>query len=131
MISHQQAVRIADQILQSGGATFNNKGSILYLEGYQVGFQSGGWVAYQSSAPQYGMLQWVAENVLDFAECHKDWLDEGKDLGAWIHEGKLYLDLSKHYQDLEEAKLIGELEDQRAIFDWRVMGDISLVGVTA
>jgi len=47
-------------------------------------------------------------------------------LGAWVNDGKVYLDVSKHSSKLTSAKWLGNLEGQLAIYDLENNCDIKL-----
>jgi hypothetical protein len=125
-ISNEQADRIAYSIMESGGATFDEDGLHTRLNGYQVGMDGFGWTAYESSRGEQPYRQWLADCVQDYATNNWDWI-EGKPehaFGAWVNEGKLYLDLVIFTPDRSMAMILGELNNQKAVWDWAAMGEI-------
>jgi hypothetical protein len=96
------------EILRNGGGTFN-------LDLSQAHHSDG----YYSSV--YGYEQTVSEGdfgestlnaYLDMVEGHSDYL-----LGAWVDEGLVYLDLTKHIPDKQTAIEFGLYNRQKAIWD--------------
>ena len=47
-------------------------------------------------------------------------------LGLWENQGKLYIDVSINYQDLETAKSFGKANEQLAIWDLKNNKEIKI-----
>ena len=131
MLSDMQLDRIVDNIMATGGATFNANGLFSYLEGYQVGLAGCG---VTHSLPKVDEVKRavIDNKVRTFANRRWDLLEEGFDFGAWVGpDGVLYLDVTRHYSDgVLALKRAREMEEQ-AIWDWATMSEISAVGPNA
>lgn len=129
MLTDMQVDRIVDNIIATGGATFNASGLFSYLKGFQVGIAG---VGRKNDLMRYyegeGLKAAIARDIRDF-EAHKSiLLEEGFDFGAWMHKGTLYLDVTRHYSDgILALKRAREMKEQ-AIWDWETMSEISAIG---
>lgn len=124
MLSDQQIDRIADNILSTGGATFNANGLVSYLQGFQVGIAGCGQVKDMTSVQDSDVRDVLVNMILNFAS--KKWalIEEGFDLGAWMHEGELYLDVTRHYHDRDMASRRAVEMGEKAIWYWGTMTEI-------
>ena len=93
-----------------GGFTINFKGQMLIGNtGYQVGITS--------------LREVVLEGLTsgDFVELINDLLKQinvGEYLGAWLDNGKIYLDKSVHVADYKGAMKLAREREQLSIYDW-------------
>lgn len=124
MLSDMQVNRIVDNIMNTGGATFNANGLFSYLSGYQVGLAGCGMTHALPKVDE--VKRAVIDNkVRIFANRRRALLEEGFDLGAWIDEdGTLYLDVTRHYSDYCLAMRRGGEMGEKAIWSWETMTEI-------
>lgn len=125
MLSDMQVDRIVDNIIATGGATFNASGLMEYLKGFQVGINGSGIMHDLPPVDNSEAYRAVIDNkVRVFA--NKKWalIEEGFDLGAWVHEGVLYLDVTRHYSDRDLALRRGAEMGEKAIWYWGTKTEI-------
>lgn len=101
------ASSLLDTIIAQGGGTFTP-------EGQAVDFTTGFFVSIKGKELTIPLDDVKEEMVMDYA---RDWLDNGELLGAWVNEGMLYLDSTRHIEDQAEAIQFGKQERQKAIWD--------------
>ena len=96
-------------IVKNGGATYNLANGGTPTNGYMVskkGFEIKFW-----DVP-------IEHAVILFIQKYGFELNNPENfLGAWMDEGTLYLDISNHYTDKDEALKQGIVNQQRAIYD--------------
>lgn len=58
------------------------------------------------------------EDIADYRDLHQQELaDPSSFLGAWVWKGKVYLDVSKHFDDLAQAMEAARQHDQIGVYD--------------
>jgi hypothetical protein len=96
------------KILKDGGGTFNLD---LSPSNYQDGYYASVYGYNQTvSVDDFGEAS--LQGYLDAVEGHPDYL-----IGAWVNDGIVYLDLTKHIPDRGEAIEFGIYNRQQAIWD--------------
>lgn len=131
MLTDTQVDRIVDNIIATGGATFNANGLFSYLQGYQVGINGSGLMHDLPKRENADAYRAVIDNkVRVFA--NKKWvlIEENFDLGAWVDGGVLYLDVTRHYSDRELAVKRGTEMGEKAVWDWATMSEIPCLNWT-
>jgi len=62
---------------------------------------------------------YIKQHVLDFIVTNGTQLETAWDyIGAWTHEGNIYLDVTRVFDGLYDAVLFGILNNQKAIYDF-------------
>lgn len=106
-------------ILKKGGATLNYKGRQLnFKEGYQVSLKD-----------LYIFNLKDIDAILKAINKQLDKLSFNDNLGLWVDEGKIYIDLSFNIKQFKRAVEIGKLYNQISIFDWSTKKCIFLAEV--
>jgi hypothetical protein len=63
--------------------------------------------------------QYIKQHILDFIVTNGAHLETAWDyIGAWTHEGNIYLDVTRVFDELYDAVLFGMLNGQKAIYDF-------------
>lgn len=114
--------RFVDGVLSGGGATATIDGGKAPSVGFMVS------VAGAETKIPEGLFRSHGADAVRRFERRNDGLltREGAYVGAWVHEGYVYLDVSYHFVDEVMARLQGEAEKQLAIFDLANMCEIAL-----
>ena len=95
-------------IIRKGGATLNYKGrQINFREGYQVSLKD----LYIFNLKDIDAILKAINDQLNN-------LSFNGNLGLWVDEGKMYIDLSFNIKQFKRAVEIGKLNNQLSIFDW-------------
>ncbi len=116
--------RISRQIVETGGATVNWRVSTLDrpspLERYIVGVSPKGFEIVRDIGDCYDWRR-VAIHLQEYlgglAFNGRDVDRRGNYLGAWIDDGRLYLDISRAYASRSTAEMVGKRSGQLAIYD--------------
>lgn len=102
--------------------------------------------AHMQAAPSSGYMVSTTKNtekVIDLSSLTADDIAEYRAeqannltapnayLGAWVYEGKVYLDVSRHESDLDQAIRLAKANDQLAIYDLATGNSIDTSGKTA
>lgn len=124
MLTDTQLNRIVDNIMSTGGATFNASGLFSYLKGYQVGLAGCGRTKDMSEVSDSDKRAVLEVMVETFAANKWALLEEGYDLGAWIDGTTLYLDVTRHYSDKALACKRGAEMGEKAVWDWANMAEV-------
>jgi hypothetical protein len=111
------------QIATTGGATYNittgdspNSGYAASMQGHEkvINLPSN-WGSMASD--ERGM--YIKQHILDFIVTNGTQLETAWDyIGAWTHEGSIYLDVTRVFDELYDAVLFGMLNGQKAIYDF-------------
>jgi hypothetical protein len=119
------------QIATTGGATYNivtgdspNSGYAASMEGHEKVINlPDTWESMSSS--ERGT--YIKPHVLDFIVTSGTQLETAWDyIGAWTHDGKVYLDVTRVFDNLYDAVLFGILNNQKAIYDFNKDESIEL-----
>lgn len=111
------------QVATTGGATYNittgdtpNSGYAASMQGHEkVITLPDTWNSMSSS--DRGM--YIKQHILDFIVTNGAQLETSWDyIGAWTHEGSIYLDVTRVFDELYDAVLFGMLNNQKAIYDF-------------
>lgn len=111
------------QVATTGGATYNivtgdspNSGYAASMQGHEKVINlPDTWDSMSSS--DRGM--YIKQHILDFIVTNGAQLETSWDyIGAWTHEGKVYLDVTRVFDELYDAVLFGMLNGQKAIYDF-------------
>lgn len=79
----------------------------------------------QASEQTYDLASLTAQDLEDYYAAHKSLIDQPhKFMGAWVDDGKCYLDVSTWLPDKEAALDLGAKYDQLSIFDLANMTSI-------
>lgn len=96
-------------LINGNGATYNfNSHAPTPTTGYMVSIE--GRENISSYMDKATVSAYVQANVAEL-------IQEGKYLGGWKDGDQFYLDVSRHFTDLKEAKQFGKDNQQLAIFD--------------
>lgn len=116
-VKPERVAEAVHEILSNGGGTFNlDLTPASHKSGY---FSSVAGYEQQASEDEFG--ESALAGFCDAAEGHPDYL-----IGAWVDDGIVYLDLTKHIPDRSTAIEFGILNNQRAIWDIEKNEAISL-----
>lgn len=124
MLSDMQLTRIAENIIATGGATFNANGLFSYMKGFQVGIAGCGTTKDLSAVKPEDLKAVLECMVESFAARKWTLLEDGFDLGAWVSDGVLYLDVTRHYSDRDLAMKRATEMGEQAIWYWGTMTEI-------
>jgi hypothetical protein len=115
--------QFTNQIATTGGATYNIVTGDSPTSGYASSMQGhekvinlpDTWASM--TADERGM--YIKQHILDFIVTNGTQLETAWDyIGAWTHEGSIYLDVTRVFDDLYDAVLFGILNNQKAIYDF-------------
>lgn len=100
------------RLLTQGGATFNlNTGQIDCDKGYGVSLEEHEQVFLKDEYTEEDLKKFLLKNVGLL-------YDDDIEVGGWIEEGKVYLDLTEVIEDKSEAITKAVNRNQLAIFDF-------------
>lgn len=115
--------QFTNQIATTGGATYNIVTGDSPTSGYASSMQGHEKVINlpdtwgSMTADERGM--YIKQHILDFIVTNGTQLETAWDyIGAWTHEGSIYLDVTRVFDDLYDAVLFGILNNQKAIYDF-------------
>lgn len=95
--------------IQNSGGTFTKDGIPANLtDGYMVG------VTGLVSGMDEVSFNILFERVASYENIHPE---HDAYVGTWVHENQIYIDLSLHILNLDDAMAIGEINSQLAIYD--------------
>ena len=101
-----------DSIIQNGGATFNLSTGTSPTSGYAVSLKGG------SHTPIDESRQSIEQTIKEFISIHGLELSMPENnIGGWVDDGWLYLDVSIVMDNLSDAILMGKIHEQKAIFN--------------
>ena len=101
-----------DSIIQNGGATFNLSTGTSPTSGYVVSLKGGSQVPIDESR------QSIEQTIKEFISIHGLELSiPENNIGGWVDDGWLYLDVSIILPNLVDAILMGKIHEQKAIFN--------------
>jgi len=121
---HEARKNFAEQVLQTGGATLravrNEKG----IQGFDLAPETGYMVSYKLTENR----DFLVVNIDDDENMTRTWagwlfdklLDvmlDAEYIGAWVDQGSLIGDYSKHFDTLADAIAFGKANEQAAIYD--------------
>lgn len=114
--------KIVHEILVNGGITLDIKTN------KKINLQYGYMVAIEGCELKVNVKDFNKSVLDSYIEKHLNLLTSKAKyfLGAWVHEGIVYLDISKHSSNLTSAKWLGNLEKQLAIWDLKNSCEITL-----
>lgn len=111
------------QIATTGGATYNIVTGDIPNSGYAASMQGHEKVITlpetwgSMTTDERGM--YIKQHILDFIVTNGLQLETAWDyIGAWTHESKVYLDVTRVFDELYDAVLFGMLNGQKAIYDF-------------
>ena len=111
------------QVVTTGGATYNITTGDSPTSGYAASMQGhekvinlpNTWDSMSSS----DRGTYIKQHILDFIVTNGAQLETAWDyIGAWTHEGSIYLDVTRVFDELYDAVLFGMLNGQKAIYDF-------------
>lgn len=103
------ALTFVNDVNANGGATVSIYGASLPTDGYYVSDEGGAIVSADIFNPA---------DVQAFITRHESaLLQSGAYLGAWLSDGKVYLDVTRHFDTLSDAMRHGADNHQLAIWD--------------
>ena len=107
----QDAHAAYDSLINSGGFSLTRSLAAANGKAY--------FVAYEQPTETVALDSFTAESILDFRKRVLPLLKESAEhlLGGWLNEGLVYLDVSKAFQNREEAISFGLANNQKAIWD--------------
>jgi hypothetical protein len=113
---------LVESVLNSdlGGATWDirdNYKSVNLNGGYMVGTVGHKYPVCATKSGKYIKDSDMDKMLNDFNFVDSGILKDNVYLGAWINDGYLYIDLSLHVLNLDDALRIGKLFNQIAIWD--------------
>jgi hypothetical protein len=101
-----------DSIIENGGATFNLSTGTSPTSGYAVSLKGG------SKTPIDETRQSIEQTIKEFISIHGLELSMPENnIGGWVDDGWLYLDVSIIMDNLSDAILMGKINKQKAIFN--------------
>jgi hypothetical protein len=101
-----------DSIIENGGATFNISTGTSPTSGYAVSLKGG------SKTPINESRQSIEQTIKEFISIHGLELSiPENNIGGWVDDGWLYLDVSIIMDNLSDAILMGKIHEQKAIFN--------------
>jgi hypothetical protein len=115
--------QFTNEVATTGGATYNivtgdspNSGYASSMQGHEKVINlPDTWGSM--TADERGM--YIKQHILDFIVTNGTQLETAWDyIGAWTHEGSIYLDVTRVFDDLYDAVLFGILNNQKAIYDF-------------
>lgn len=115
------------EIFSNGGSSYNPNFLTKPTQGYMVSIKDSEICIELDKVPfidKGKVINSAFESLLKNNASHLD--NEYIFIGGWIHENKLYFDISINYQDLTHSIKEGIIEDQIAIFDLNNMKEIFL-----
>ena len=118
-------------IYTNGGATLtldNDNASLtqcFYEDGYQVAYQRDSVILPFNDVTPNDIIRHIEKLRLIVVNHFKEYKNIF-DIGVWLNNGMLYIDLSTNIQDLSIAKMIGNVEDQKALYNWSNGEDVTL-----
>ena len=115
MDAHTQAQNLFQHIAEHGGATVSrSSGSVVGFDGgYQVALD-GAEVVLPAFTPT------ALANYMQTTTAHP----HAPFFGFWMHDGRLYADVSVHVADRTEALAVGRHEGQIAVWDWTAFDSV-------
>lgn len=111
------------QVATTGGATYNIVTGTTPTSGYGASLRGhekvielpASYIRYKQSVKE----EFISGHVLSYIAAHGLELENSWDyIGAWMHDGKLYLDITRVFDELYDAVLFGILNGQLAIYDF-------------
>lgn len=97
-----------NEIIKNGGATLDkNYQNIKEKNGYMVSI-----MGMEKTFP-LNQLEELKDNIEEYQKILKN----NEYIGLWVENELIYLDISKHYKDLKQAKKMGIYNKQLAIYD--------------
>ena len=117
-------INFKNSIIKDGGASYNLlTGEFNPREGYMVSIKDHELIIpYDPEGLQYEISRYIKSK----ADILISGMSDNKFLGAWVDEGKLYLDVSLHIYSKEEAISIARAEEQKAYYDCKGGKSINL-----
>ena len=113
--------KLVSEILLNGGITFDVKTNTKIIKHY------GYMVAIEGCESKVAIEDFTKVQLDDYIEVYLNILNQTEYyLGAWVHEGFVYLDVSKYSEKLRNAEWLGVFENQIAIFDLENFEEITL-----
>lgn len=107
----QKQARMLANLGRGGGFTWNDEGRELATTGKAVS-------PYKDKETVFEPDEFTAQAIREFAKKHKDALTgEQAMIGAWVEDGKVWLDVSIVVDTNERAEQIAAQADQLAYFD--------------
>jgi hypothetical protein len=101
----------AEAISAAGGTTVSTHGKSAPSSGYMV--------SLPDLEAVYPQDQVTEETLRGYADVYRDELaDENRFLGGWVSDGNVYLDVSEHVPDGDEAFRLGHEREQKAVWDF-------------
>ena len=100
--------KLINEIIKNGGATLTST-----LESAEL--KNGYMVSEVGAEKVFGLdkVEEIEKTLIEYAEK----ITSNEYVGAWVDDGKLYIDISKHYKSKKQALRVGADNKQLAIFD--------------
>lgn len=103
-------IALAQSVVDNGGFSVNLKGESPKA-GYMVALEG-----HERIVPlDRNLKHAISEYFLDNLEALEDFT--GAHMGAWVNDGKVYLDISQNVMDYRKAAILGLKRKQIAIWD--------------
>ena len=98
-------------VTKDGGFTFHDATGDGPSEGYMVSVA-------KNNEVKVPLRDLTSAHVADYMSLHQQELkDPNNFLGGWVHKGNVYLDISRHTQDRNEAMKLARANQQLGIYD--------------
>jgi hypothetical protein len=110
--------KFVSAVLSDGGATVSTHSELLPLSGFYVSDTDGAIVALDAFGAS-DVDAFVTRRASDLAA-------PGAYLGAWVSDGKVYLDVSRHFYSRDVALQVGASNDQLAVWDIANLDEIAV-----
>lgn len=125
MFKQESRNAIFDSIIANKGGTFNFSGEpVSFPNGYAVsvsGFETVTQLEGMSARNFVNLANDLVKKVDGLADPTTHYV------GTWVDDGKLYIDLSVHVEDRDEAIVKAEKAEQLAIWDFALGESVTLV----
>ena len=111
------------QVVTTGGATYNIVTGTTPTSGYAASLMGhekivdlpSNYIRFKQSVKE----EFIGGHIKDFIAANGAQLETSWDyIGAWTHESKVYLDVTRVFDELYDAVLFGMLNGQKAIYDF-------------
>lgn len=107
----QAFAKAAALLKEAGGFTINPLSADIPKEGFVVS-------VFESESRSFPLDRVSLGDFVGYVmERQALWADRGNYLGGWVHEGKVFLDVSRVVRSAREARELAEKHDQIAYWD--------------
>jgi hypothetical protein len=106
-----EAPALVKEVRKRGGFTIHDHRGDAPTSGYMVALR-------KDTEHKVPKQDFRPHHIDEYREAHREDLDHPNHyLGSWVHKGHVYLDVSKHHQDREEAMDHARDARQKAVFN--------------